>query len=328
MQNRLIKTLEEILKYLPVQMTTTIAMVDPFFANAERTHLKNIIGKEQLNALVGIYSAAGSIVETIGDPEHKEAVILSQKIVTTIGYYYAIPILSVKMGPGGIHINSSETVKQAFNWQVDDIKKTLLDLGFGAIEELLLLMEENPDKFSEYIDSDQFISAEQFLIESAKDFDQYFRISQSRFVFNSISYIMLRIENQVVKRLYGHSFFESLKSDNQEEKSKILVETYIKPGIALLTAEKALVERVITFQNGVASVNLTGNYESVKANIPATRDEVKAASEQLNKDGNQFLADGLDYINENASDFPDFIRTTNKPRYHITNNPDAGIIAI
>lgn len=327
MESKIITTIEEVQNYLPVQMTSKFDVIEPFLKNAENSHLKRLIGKEQLDILIDAYITVGSNAHAIEDQEIKEAVKLSQKIVTALGYYAALPILAVKIGASGIQVISNSDTKQAFNWQVDEVKKSLLELGYGAIEELLCLMDENPDKFPEYISSEQYISAEQFLIETAVDFNQYFNINRSRFIFQSFSYLMLRIENQTVKKVYGSDFFEALKSDNLTGKHKILANQYIKPGIALLTAAKAIVERVITFENGVASINLMGNYEAVKANIPATRDEIALTKLQLETDGNQFLKDGLEYIKDNLEDFEHFTSQSSGSRYNIKNNPDGGIFA-
>lgn len=327
MESKIITTIDEVISYLPVQMTSHFDVIDPFINGAERAHLKRLIGKEQLNALIVAYDAVQKNANAIEDEEIKEAVQLSQKIVTALGYYAALPVLAVKIGASGIQVFSNTDTKQAFNWQVDDVKKALVDLGYGAIEELLCLMDENPDKFPEYISSEQYISAEQFLIETAVDFNQYFNINRSRFIFQSISYLMFRIENQTVKKLFGSEFFESIKADNLTDKRKILANEFLKPGIALLTAAKAIVERVITFENGVASINLMGNYDAVKANIPATRDEIALTKLQLETDGNQFLQDGLAYIQDNSDDFIDFVTQSSGSRYNVKNNPDGGIFA-
>lgn len=328
MESKIITTIEEVQSCLPVQMTSDFEVVDPFINNAERAHLKRLIGKEQLLVLITAYNDAGKNANEIADELMREAVKLSQKIVTTLGYYYALPILAVKIGSTGIQVFSNTDTKQAFNWQVDDVKAALINLGYGAIEDLLMHLDENPDAFPEYINSEQYIAAEQFLIESALDFNQYFNINRSRFIFQSISYLMLRIENQTVKKLFGTEFFESLKADNLEGKYKILANEYIKPGIALLTAAKAVVERVITFRDGVASINLVGNYDAAKSNIPAAKEDINRTKEQLEIDGNQFLQDGLAFIKDNLTDFEDFLSLVPKSQYNIKNNPDGGIYAI
>jgi len=322
---KIIYTIEEVQAYLPVQMTSDINVVAPFINNAERSYLKSVVGIEQFKALVQAYESAGKNVADIADDEVREAVELAQKIVTTIGYFKAIPILAVKIGTSGIQVFSNTDTKQAFNWQVEDLKEALIDLGYGAIEDLLLHLDSNPDKFEEYINSSEYISTEEFLIESATDFTRYFNINNSRYIFSNISYLMRRIEDQVVKKIFGSEFFNLLKEDNLQGKHLTLANDYIKPGIALLTAAKAIVERVITFDNGVARINLVANYEAAKNSIVANRDQVKDANEQLVTDGNKFLQDGIQYTIDNLVDFPDYVAPVSRGNYNVTNNPEGGV---
>jgi len=325
---KIITTIEEVQAHLPVQMTSEIDVIAPFLNNAERSYLKSLIGTDQYLALAAAYTGADKDISAISDPQVQEAVELSQKVVTAIGYYKAIPILSVKIGDSGIQVFSNTDTKQAFNWQVEDLGNALLDLGYEAIEELLLHLEINPDKFQPYIDSEEYATTQEFLIESASDFSKHFNINKSRYIFSSISYLMRRIESQVVKKSYGAAFIEYLKDENLEGKQKILVNEFLKPGIALLTAAKAIVERVITFDGGVARINLITNYEAAKSTIVANRDQVTDANAQLVADGNQFLQDGLQYIQDNPADFTQYVAPISKKRYNIKNNPEGGVFAI
>jgi|GEM_PF-820775 len=336
---RIITTIDEVQDHIPVQMTSEIEVIKPFLSNIERSFLKKLIGINQLKALIIVYEAAYSVykdlsesdrenkrpIDFIEDEDIREAVDLAQKLVVGIGYHNAVPILSVKIGSSGIQVFSNTDTKQAFNWQVEDVKASLLDIGYEAIEELLTHLEESPDKFSEYIDSPEYISNEEFLINNATEFSKYFEIKNSRFVFSSISYLIRRIEMQVVKPLLGANFFSLLKETNLTGNYKILADDYIKPGIALLTGAKAIVERVITLDNGVARINLVANYEAAKNSIVAERDQVKDTQEQLVNDGNKFLQDGLQFIADNIADFEDYVSPASKKNYNVTNNPTGGV---
>src|SRR3546814_1568325 len=89
--------------------------------------------------------------------------------VCNLGYYLALPVLSVKIGNSGIQVFSNQDTKQAFNWQVDNVKKSLLELGFNNLEELLSLMAGNATKFPEYISSDEYKLTQSSLIQEASD---------------------------------------------------------------------------------------------------------------------------------------------------------------
>lgn len=317
---KLIKTLDEIQNHVPVQMTTDIGVVRPFIGTAERSHLVRAIGRGAFEALVNVYDSG-----PIADPMIKEAVELAQGTVCNLGYYLALPVLSVKIGNSGIQVFSNQDTKQAFNWQVDKVEKSLRELGFNNLEALLSLMAGNVAKFPEYIASDQYKLSQSSLIREASDFSRYFNIKSSRYVFSCLAYIMARVETQSVEPLFSEAFIASLKANAPTGKMKILVEKYLKPGIALLTGAKAYRERVITMENGVASINLIENYSTAQRQLTPAASVIDAAVQQLTDDGNRFLADGLAYAVANISDMPGFELPEVRKRWNVQNDRTKGI---
>jgi hypothetical protein len=322
---KLLSTIKEVQAQVPVLPTSNLNQVTPYLSSAERNYVQLVIGREQYAALVEAYEAAEKKVEQITDPVVREAVVISQRIISNLGYYAAIPLLNVNIGASGMTVFSNEDTKQAFKWQVDEVKYSLIELGFTAIEDLLIHLEESPDIFHLYIDSDQYRLNERFLIQQASVFSGAFNIGGSRYIFQMLSSLMKRVEDQTVKRLFGPVFFESLKLGELDEIHQQLVDDYLVPGIALLTGAKAMVERIITFKNGVASVNLEGNYGSEKNNVAATKEQITAAVDQLTADGSQFLQDGIDFLVNNALAFPSYIRQAPKRRYSVASDKDKGV---
>lgn len=322
---KLIATIAEVQDYVPVQMTSDILVVKPYIASAERTYLVRAIGREAYNALVNAYEAAAKKVEDIADETIREAVRLAQATITNLGYHKGLPILSVKIGNSGIQIFSNQDTKQAFNWQVDKVERSLLELGFNSLEALLEHMEASPDKFPKYIASDEYKATQSCLIRTAQDFSAHFNIKSSRFVFSCITYIMRRIEVQDVEHLLGEDFIASIRATVPTGKVRILVEKYLKPGIALLTGAKALRERVIQLDNGVASINLAENYSHAERQQTPSASVLDATVAQLTDDGNRCLADGLAYAVANISDMIGFIEPTTRKRWNVQNKKENGI---
>jgi hypothetical protein len=315
---QLIKELDEITKQVPVNMTSDFDVIAPFLRTAEVTYVHRLIGKEQFDALVTAYD---------GDPsnEEDEAISLCQKVIANLGYYFAIPVLSVSVGSSGIQVFSNTDTKQAFQWQVNDLKDALQGLGFGAIEELLNYLEADPENFGPYSLSDQLQAQKTCLIRTAIDFNDHYEISNSRFVFQSITYIMKRVEQQTLAKQLGSTFLESLKGDELTQKQKMLVTLYLKPALALLTIGKAIIERVITLQSGVATYNFRGRAENNNETQAASNQQVEDMACQLNDDGDLYLQDGLQYINDNLADFEGFDPPMPRRRFKVTNNKHKGV---
>jgi hypothetical protein len=322
MTPKLIKTIAEVQQTVPVAMTSVFSVLSPFLYTAERTYIKLLIGNDQYEALAAAFEADTT------DEDLVKAIKLAQRIIANLGYLNGLAILGVSLTGSGIQINSSADVKNAFQWQVEDVKDSLQELGFDALEEFLEFLEDNPEKFSGYIASDEYKAQQASLITTAADFTKYYDINGSRYIFQRILSIMRRIESQSLVRVFGAVFYRSLAGETATGKTKILVEEYLKPGLALLTASKAFVERVITLEGGKVAFNFRGNYNNIKESQAATRDQVKETREQLDKDGADFISSGMEYLLANLGDFEDFVPQEVKRRARGTNTPDKGIFGV
>lgn len=326
---KLISNIDEVRAHVPVSMTENIETLNPFLASAESQFIKPMIGKAQFDVFFTLYTEAGENIENIENQHHKNAMLALQKAIANLGYLLGLPILNVSVGPSGVQIFSNADTKSAFEWQVDDLKRALLELGYNGIEDLMDVMESDIDLFEAYKNSDAKKRTEQNLIENAQDFNIYYNIRESRFTFHTLTYIMQRIEKQKVEPMFGKAFLDTLRLDNIEGKALILVTTYLKPGIALLTIAKALIERIIVIDNGTASVNVHGNYNTMKDISADYREMINLAVAQLTEDGNLFLQNGLEYVLANAEDLEGFTpQDMKRGRFKATNNPEKGIFAI
>lgn len=326
---KLVSQIKEIQDQVPVSMTQNIDLLKPYLSTAERQFIRFMIGKEQFDVLASAYENSGKNTAAINDVVIREAIELCQKIEANLGYLLGLPVLSVTIGASGIQILSNDNAKNAFQWQVDKVEKSLLELGFNAIEELLEFLEYNPDIFPEYINSKEFAKVERCLIQTAADFDDQYNIRRSRYAFQVMVPIMSRIESQILIPLFGKTFIDILRFDDLEGKALELVESYLKPGIALLTIAKASVERIIIIDNGMASVNLSSNYETVKDNSAIYNTAIQTAAEQLTKEGNEFIQDGLEFLLSNIDSIDGYEpQPVKRGRFKRKNDPDKGIYTL
>jgi hypothetical protein len=328
MKPDLIKTLEEVQENVPVSMSSDFDMVAPFLRSAESLYLVKIIGKAQFLELIAAYNydADAEGAGPVPAEELVQAILFAQKVIANLGYYQAVPILSVSIGAGGIQINSSENTKNAFQWQTEDVLDSLQELGFAGIEELLEYLQDHLDIFSAYAESDEYKEQQTFLIRSAAVFSKHYDIDGSRFVYQKLLPLMRRVEVQTMNRIFGEAFYESLKAADLSPAKKKLVENYLQPGVALLTAAKAMVERVITLKDGKVAFNFRGNYNNMKESMAATREQVKATTDQLETDGSDFIASALQIVLNNPADFEEYVAPETKRRFKFNNDPAKGVV--
>ena len=322
MAPQLITTIAEVTAQVPVNMTSDIDVVAPFLRTAEVSYVKRLIGTAQFDALVTLYAAGA---ETGATNNQKEAIDLCQKVISNMGYYFGMPVLSVNIGSSGVTVFSNDQNKQAFQWQVNELKDALMSLGFDAIEELLNLLEANPGDFAAFAASDELLAQKALLITTAADFSEHYDINGSRLIYQSVSYLIARIERQNLAKLFGATFFDTLKADSLSSPKQTLVDTYIKPGLTMLTIAKAIVERVITLENGRVAFNFKGRDNNMSQSQPATPQQIQGMADQLIQDGTTFLQDGVQFILDNPSDFGDFVAQVPRRRFQFKNQRNKGV---
>jgi len=325
---KLISNIDEVRDQVPVSMTGNIDILKTYLASAENQFIKFMIGKAQYDVLANAYLTAGKTLQGIANENIREAILLCQRAIANLGYLMALPIFNVSIGPSGIQIFSNTDTKSAFQWQVEDVKKSLQEIGYNAIEDLMDHLAENLAEFPEYADSPEFIRSKKYLIQNAKDFNEFYAIGNSRFTFQMLLYVIGRIEQQSVIPIFGSEFFATLKENGISGKTAELSENYIKPGIACLVVAAASVERIIVIDSGIVKVNIGGNYEAVKDTSGNYRQSVKDAADQLTIAGNKFLQDGLNFLMLNLEDIPGFtVQTVKRGRFKAKNSPDKGLFA-
>lgn len=323
---KLLKKIEEVRKHVPSNMTADFDKISPFLDNAEKLYVYNLIGKDEFNSIAAVYEAAEFNLDNVIDPVIKQAIFFAQKISSNLGYLFGVPIISLSIGSGGIQIQSNSEKKTAFQWQTDELKDSLQELGHTAIEELLEWLEEHPDKFSAYIASENYAKQKRFLISNAKDFSQYFDIRASRFLFQNLCSIMYRVEAQTMEKLFGEDFYQSLKADDASEVKKKLATKYIKPALALLTGAKSIKERIFSYNNGVVGYNfVAASTQNIKENKELSEEKIEPLYKSLTDDANAFLQDAQEFIAKNATDLPEFIPQEAKRRFKATNRKDSGL---
>lgn len=323
MDPKLIRSIADVTKYVPVNMTSNFNVIKPFLLTAESAFIPRIIGKAQYEALAVLFAATE---EPLPTANQTRAIELCQCVITNLGYYYAVPVLNVSIGTSGIQINSNSDTKAAFQWQVEEVKNSLQELGFGAVEELLALMEDNLDDFTAYRDSDERSLQQSLVLSSAAQFSGYYNINNSRLVYQSVVYLVKRIEQQQLTVLYGSAFMQTLKATDLPEKKQQLLDNYIRPGVTLLTVAKAVIERVVTLENGLITYNFKGRTDNMRESQALSNQQVEEIQCQLQHDGNLFLQQGLDFITANVADFADYVAPpVKRSRFKATNDPKKGL---
>lgn len=332
MLTKSIATIEEIKKYVSINVTSTFNKVDPHFSRAERKHLVPLIGSVLFNSQITAYNSALKKVEDM--PVVPQGLqVLIQEAVANIGSLNFLAQAQLQMSDNGIRISVNNEMKTAFQWQIEDLKFQLGKDGYDALEEILIYLEANTATFDTWKTSDAYYLQKGFFVNTAAEFDKHFHINGSRLTYLMLRYLIRRVEDQDIRPLLGAAFYNELKTaiknDAVSADQKTLISEYLAPGVTLLAVAKAITERAVEVTEFGVSVNLYGYYGNMKQKDPAKLEDRQPMIDQLLKDGAKFIKDGLELVQANPLLYPTFeAPEIQKTNFTTVNTEDSGFFKV
>ncbi len=298
----LFKTIDELRKYVAISLASDFSVISPFIAYCELRYIIPLIGKEQYDELNEAYNAE--------EPElSDEQTALLEKLqaaLANLSYLESYDELQLQISDNGIRIISDGTYKQAFQWQITNLKSSNIRRGFAYMDEVLAYLEANKDTFTLWADSDAYTQSKQFLINTTDDFNSYVNISASRKTFMALWPLMKKVELFFIVTRIGKDLYDEIKAeileDNVSDDNKILLD-YLKPAIAHFTVARAVIELPM-------EITSTGFFiDSIKAGsdsyLERTPGDVKLLSEKkslLEQDAEGYMRQLITYLDANASE--------------------------
>ena len=137
----LLKSIADIKKVVPIIGSSSFTSFTPYIKQAERDFLIPNMSKTEYDAL----SAAYNVTTPTLSAKQTELLEKCQEVIVHYMLFLWIPTGQVSMGDNGIRINTTETLKTAFQWQIDDLSRSVLRSSGSAMDALLDYLEENKD---------------------------------------------------------------------------------------------------------------------------------------------------------------------------------------
>ncbi len=303
----LIESIAEIKEHLAINMTSQIKTLRPYIEQAQIKFIKPVLGAALYNALVAEYESSGSSSSTTMSDLLEQV----QRPLAYLSYSLYLPTGNIMASDSGIHISVTDTKKQAFQWQVDEFQNSLLELGFTAIEELYIFLEENLEDYPTWESSEAYTTFRETFIQTAKEFQKYINIHSSRRVFVAIMPVMKKIEEFEIANVLGEDLYNEMKEDltggsGSGSGEAILAEhqeilPWIKAACAHLTVARAATDQNIELNaNGVHMIATSG--VNMNAKKSAGNDAISPFIYAAQRDGQAYLHKIRDYLNKNASE--------------------------
>jgi len=298
-------------KYLTINSSVTFETLSPYLAQAERKSIKPLIGTAQYT-LFNIESAPT-------DANVKEAWELAQEAICYFGMYRALPTMAVQITEAGIFSASNSDVQQANDKQYKELLRSFKKQAHETLDEMLKVMETYPDKFGAWTADDSYKKYTSLLVNSTAIFNEHYTIFDSRQTFMAMLPEISIVESQFIKAPIQEALLTALKT-KQTVVERIKAKVLLQKAIVSFTISKVV-------ENGLFVLDAQGihvrfdvlPYEKVNSNVNLKINDFLVHTKK-NKviEGEQFLKQALEIIEENPTLFTEYVVPTEEEEKAIT----------
>lgn len=210
----IVKTTEEIRKYLPVVASYQFETIEPFLARAEKEFLVESLSSSLYNALNNGYNEIGGSTMT---ERLNNLLPYAQAAVVNYAFNIFVPVGNISISEKGILMHQEQNLKPAPLWAKEELQNTLKDAAFFDLEALLLFLDENQNDYPEWVDSSSYTKNKSLFIQYAKEFSDHFNIANSYRTFVRLKAIMKDVQEDKISELLGEEYFEELVEKHLDE---------------------------------------------------------------------------------------------------------------
>ncbi len=297
----LIKTSAQIQEHVTVNFNFDWATISPFVKQAERQYIKSFIGST-------LYTDWDTTAPTTG--KAKEAYDLFVEASANLAMLKYVPQGNVSVSDGGIQTNSNEFAKPAEWWQIRDLQRAFETNGLSAIDEALVIMEDNESDFSDWVGTEGYTIFKELFTPKTQDFQRFFNINNSRRTFLALRPYIYESQEQILNWLDASTLSIIKSGDDLESKQAL---KYLQGAQVNHTVAKAA-------SSGMFLLKSSGMFtRSEEASLSNTKIDKLSEEElyRLKQDrtvaGDEYLKKLKEFLLEHPDKFPDFVDPSTAP---------------
>lgn len=208
----LVSSIDTFKENVVVSYNFTLETILPFIKKQERKHIKPVIGSD-------LYTAWTTIAPTTGNL--KEVFTLLQEASSNLAMLSYSKVAIVSITQAGFLIATGQDSTPAEWWQIRDLRRSLLETGLEALDEALLIMEENQEEFPQWVSSSGYTFFKELFTQHTTTFNRYYTIN-SRLAFLKLRPHLLKVETQYFDSLLGTETVTQIKAEATDEDKKAL----------------------------------------------------------------------------------------------------------
>jgi hypothetical protein len=294
----LITNIAQVRSASTINISNTLTNFQPYIDEAELRFIKPYIGET-------FYDLLDEVVNGSGSSDYSKYDILLLRIRIPLALYamwIGADEIAVSISAQGIQTIETPSHRPAMQYQIMNLKESWIARANTNMDLLLKYLENHKEDFPEYspVDNDLFI-------HNATEFQKVIDIRESRRVFISLKPIITSIEKKYIRPTLGMEYFDELKEVLNSSGSSAIsdddqaVLDLIRPALAHLTLERALLEISIDVLDWGVFETSSNTFDKVQGKANANRDRIGVMVDACEKDGEAELKELQEYLDTNAS---------------------------
>jgi hypothetical protein len=325
----LISNTTELKEYIPASVTLDFADIRPKVRLVEREIIQRIFSIEVYEHLIDPAATA------------TEDVALKKLLAEAVAHLALLDYLAfgqVQINSSGVQIASNETMKTAFEWQIDEIKTQCSRQGWSAVESALEYCESLPDGDLKDLweETNTYTTNQSRLLPTLRKFETFVNLGHSRVLFNKLAPIIQDQQEEVIEPAVGSALFAKMlayESESDATKKAALTKAHklASRALAYFAAGSGFQDSMLILSdNGPLVINgMQSRLSKAKLTPPTELVQLIADSYQSRAGG--ALRELIEYCQANATvlpeyeESPNFISDADQTEHIPRNDPDWGI---
>ena len=312
----LFKDTTKLLEYAQLTSAVNFIGLKPTLRIVETAHILPVLGNTLYSNLNNAYALITN--ETSLSTADQNLLDACRAVIGPYLAYYYAPKAEVKLSDSGLQRTETANAKTAFQYQGANFREALLREGEACTEYLLQFLDDNKEAYPDWTESSAFAAYRSLFIKTGGEFNQLFPSASPYRNYWAMRAKMLQVEEQNIRTAIGSALFDHLKAVD------------LSPSLAFTDQEKKLMEKLkgaianftVAFSIPLLSVRVDANGITVMNLGPRTSRDQEAARtnaganefnhliQTCNDAGAAWLKDAIKFLNDNASDFPDWSMAT------------------
>ena len=194
----------ELKRFIPVSSALSFEKMESSLSDAYSMFLAPLLGQGVIDVLEEIY--------TKRVPNAVEKLLLEegQRAVPNLAFWYNYAELNTRITDMGFQRQESETFKQTYKYQEDQLRYAFKNKGFNSLDKLIQLFDKNIVTYPQFEDSPAYTLRQKAIVRCTEEVNIYHFINYSHIVFLRLKPIFKVVEDTILQQLISADLYNQL----------------------------------------------------------------------------------------------------------------------